>query len=183
MNLYIDTHLDDIAILLFKDNKIVKEKIITGEKQNSKLIMPMIKKILGKKKPESIIIVNGPGSFTGVRLGVTIAKTLAHTLEISIRTISTLECLAVSLEEGFDKIVGFSDKNGYYIGIFDESMGLVGNYEYLSNSEFEEYTKKYKVYTEINMDYLKIYEYALKKEPTNAHEVNPVYIKKLDVEK
>lgn len=183
MNLYIDTHLDDITILLFKDNKIIKEKIITGEKQNSKMIMPMIKKILGKKKPESIIICNGPGSFTGVRLGVTIAKTLAHTLEIPIRTISTLECLAVSLEDGFDKIVGFSDKNGYYIGIFDETLNLVGNYEYLSNSEFEEYSKIYKVYTEIKMDYLKIYNYVMKKETINPHEVNPVYIKKLDVEK
>lgn len=183
MNLYIDTHLDDLVILLFKDNKIVKEKKITGEKQNSKMIMPIVKKILGKKKPESIIICNGPGSFTGVRLGVTIAKTLAQTLEIPIRTISTLECLAVSLEEGFDKIVGFSDKNGYYIGIFEENLNVVGNYEYLSNSEFAEYTKKYQVYTEVEMNYLKILNYAMKKETKNPHEVNPEYIKKLDVEK
>lgn len=183
MNLYIDTHLDDIIIVLEKDNTIIKEKIITSEKQNSKMLMPAIKKVLAKKKPDSIIICNGPGSFTGVRLGVTIAKTLAFTMEIPIRTISTLECLAISLSENVDKIVGFSDKNGYYVGIFDENINLIGKYEYLSNTEFEEYSKKYKVYTDVEMKYLDIINYAMKKDVKNPHEVNPEYIKKLDVEK
>lgn len=182
MNLYIDTHLNDIAIILFKESSIIKEKIITGEKQNSKMLMPAIKKVIGKNKIESIIVCNGPGSFTGVRLGVTIAKTLAYTKEIPIRTISSLECLAVSTEEN-NKIVGFSDKNGYYIGIFDENINLIGNYEYLSNSEYEEYTKKYPVQIDIELNYLKIYEFAMKKDVKNPHEVNPEYIKKLDVEK
>lgn len=183
MNLYIDTHLNDIVILLEKDNKIIKEKIISNEKENSKLLMPAIKKVLGKKKINSIIVCNGPGSFTGVRLGVTVAKTLAYTLEIPIRTITSLESIAVSLENNVDKIVGFSDKNGYYIGIFDENINLIGNYEYLSNKEFDEYSKKYKVYTNIEMKYLDIISYAMKKDIKNPHEVNPEYIKKLDVEK
>lgn len=183
MNLYIDTHLNDIVVILEKDDKIIKEKKISSEKENSKMMMPTIKKILGKKKPDSIIICNGPGSFTGVRLGVTIAKTLAYTLEVPIRTISTLECLAVSLEVGIDKIVGFNDKNGYYIGIFDENINLIGNYEYLNNKEYEEYSEKYQVNIDIDMNYLKIIKYALKKNIKNPHEVNPVYIKKLDVEK
>ena len=183
MNLYIDTHLNDIVIILEKDNKIIKEKLIRSKNENSKMMMPTLKKVLGKNKPESIIICNGPGSFTGVRLGVTIAKTLAYTMNLPIRTINTLECLAVSLDAIDDKIVGFSDKNGYYIGIFDETIKLVGSYEYLSNKEFEEYIQKYNVYTNIEMNYLKIIEFALKKEVKNPHEVNPEYIKKLDVEK
>lgn len=183
MNLYIDTHLNDIVIILSDNEKIIKEKIISGEKATSKMIMPTIKKVLGKKFPNSIIVCNGPGSFTGVRLGVTVAKTLAYTKEIPIRVISSLECLATSLKDGVDKIVGFSDKNGYYIGIFDNDMNLIGNYEYLTNKEFNEYKEKYDVQIDIEMDYLKILKYALTKEIKNAHEVNPVYIKKLDVEK
>ena len=40
MNLYIDTHLDDIAILLFKDNKIVKsaKDLKTGDKINVRFV-------------------------------------------------------------------------------------------------------------------------------------------------
>ena len=90
MNLFIDTHLNDVIIILSENGRIKKEKKILNEKQNSKIIMPLIKKMLGQEKPESIIVVNGPGSFTGVRLGVTIAKTLAYTLQIPIYTITSL---------------------------------------------------------------------------------------------
>ena len=183
MNLYIDTHLNEIVILLENNNKIIKEKTITGEKENSKLIMPTIKKVLGKKKPENIIVCNGPGSFTGVRLGVTVAKTLAMTLEVPIKTITTLECLAVSLDKDKEKIVGFSDNNGYYVGIFDDDYNLIGNYEYLTNNEFDEFNKKYYVNTDIKINYLDVINYAKEKQSTNHHNVNPIYIKKLDVEK
>ncbi|MBE6157044.1 MAG: tRNA (adenosine(37)-N6)-threonylcarbamoyltransferase complex dimerization subunit type 1 TsaB [Firmicutes bacterium] len=182
MNLFIDTHLNDVRIILFENNQIIKERIIEGEQQNSKLIMPIIKKVLDKRIPETIIVVNGPGSFTGVRLGVTIAKTLAYTMKIPIRTITALECLALSTEEP-EKIVAFNDKNGYYIGIFNEDYELIGNYEYLTNSEFNEFSQKYNVLSDIKVDYEKVIGYASSKEPTNAHEVNPVYIKKIDVEK
>lgn len=182
MNLFIDTHLNDVIIILYEDGKIIKEKIIENEKQNSKVIMPTIKKILGKKKPNSIIVVNGPGSFTGVRLGVTIAKTLAYTLEIPIRTITSLESLALSIDDQ-EKIVAFSDKNGYYIGIFNHENELIGNYEYLTNSEYNEFSQKYEIITNIDINYSKVIDYALLKSPVNAHEVNPIYIKKIDVEK
>lgn len=182
MNLFIDTHLNDVVIILSENGKIIKEKIILNEKQNSKIIMPLIKKMLGKKKPDSIIVVNGPGAFTGVRLGVTIAKTFAHTLRIPIKTITSLECLAVSTDEP-EKIVAFSDKNGYYIGIFNEDYSLIGDYEYLTNSEFEKFSQKYNVLINIKVNYEKVINFASSKDNIIAHEVNPIYIKKLDVEK
>ncbi len=182
MNLFIDTHLNDVVIILYDEEKILKEEILVNVKENSKVIMPTIKKVLDGNKPKSILVVNGPGSFTGVRLGVTIAKTLAMTLEIPVKTITSLECLAVSLNEN-KKIVGFSDKNGYYIGIFDSENKFVGEYEYLSNSEFNEFNKMHPVKTEIELNYEKIFEYAKNIDYTKHHQVNPIYIKKLDVEK
>lgn len=182
MHLFIDTHLNDIVIILYKDGKIIKKEIVEEEKEHSRVIMPIIKKILNKEELESIIVVNGPGSFTGVRLGVTVAKTLAYTLEVPIRTITSLECMALSTEEE-EKIMGFSDKNGYYIGIFDNDYKLIGNYAYLSKAEYASYTEDYKVITDVQLDYLKIIEYALEKEEVNPHKVNPIYVKKIDVEK
>ncbi len=182
MNLFIDTHLNDVVIILERDGKIIRQKRITEQKENSKLIMPSVKKVLNKEKPDSIIVVNGPGSFTGVRLGVTIAKTFAFSLEIPIRSLTSLECMAICIDDE-DRIVAFSDGNGYYVGIFDEDMHLVGDYEYLSNNAFQEYSEKYNVITDVTLDYLKIINYALTKDALNPHEVNPLYVKKLDVEK
>ncbi len=182
MHLFIDTHLNDIAVILYQNGKMIKKEIIKNVKEHSRLLMPIIQKNINKNQLESIIVVNGPGSFTGVRLGVTVAKTLAYTLDIPIRTITSLECIALStLEE--NKIVGFSDKNGYYIGIFDNDLNLIGDYAYLTNSEYEEYSKKYDVIYVEDLDYKKIIDYALKKKSINAHQVNPLYVKKINVEK
>ena len=181
MNLFIDTHLEDIVFILSKENEIIKKKVING-KNHSTIIMPALRDFLDDLVPESIIVVNGPGFFTSVRLGVTIAKTLAFTLNIPIRVISSLECLAVSCD-ALEKIVAISDNNGYYVGIFDNDIKLVGDYVYLSNSEFATYEKEYKVYTNMPLNYENIINYGLSKKPINPHKVNPIYIKKLDVEK
>ena len=162
MTLFIDTHLNDVAIILYKDGEVIKERVIEDVKETSSIVMPTIKKVLNKSIPDSIVVVNGPGSFTGVRLGVTTAKTLAFSWHKEIRIITSLECMALSTDKD-NKIVAFSDKNGYYIGIFTNDYKLVGDYEYLSNSEFEEYSKKYDVITDVELDYKKIIEFALKK--------------------
>ena len=182
MNLYIDTHLDDLVVIISKNNKIVKKEIIKGERMNSTKLMPLIKKIVPKNELESIVVVNGPGSFTGVRIGVTIAKTLAYTLDIPIYTVTSLECMAISLESD-ERIVAFCDKNGYYVGIFDGELNLFGEYAYIKNDEYENFSKKYQVFTDVTLNYEKIIKYALGKKAINAHAVNPIYIKRFDVEK
>ncbi len=183
MNLFLDTHFNDIIVILFdENNKIVKKEIIQNKKQNSTYIMPTIEKVLEGKMPESVIVVNGPGSFTGVRLGVTIAKTFGWTLNIPVRVVSSLECLAVSINAK-DKIVSFSDNNGYYVGYFDENNKIIKEYEYLNNSEYQNLLNTEKVYADIDIDYEKIISFAMGKNTINPHKVNPIYIKKIEVEK
>ena len=87
--LYIDTH-NDINIVLLNEDNIIREKKIIDQKENSTILMPTIIQVIGDNKIDQIIVINGPGYFTGVRLGVTIAKTLAYTKNIPIEeTINT----------------------------------------------------------------------------------------------
>ncbi len=182
MNLFIDTHLNDIIIILENNNEIIRKRIINEKKQSSTIIISTIEEILKDVKPDSIIVVNGPGSFTGVRLGVTIAKTLAYTLDVPIRTITSLECIAICVKDE-ERIVGFNANNGYFIGIFDDEMNLIGNYEYLTSNQFDNFEHKHKVIQDVELDYNEIISYALTKKVENPHKVNPIYIKKIDVEK
>ena len=184
MNLFIDTHLNDVAIVLHKDDSIIKVRVLKGVTENSKVIMPTIKKILNRQTPESVIVVNGPGSFTGVRLGVTIGKTLANTLEIPIRVINTLECMAISLNDDIkERVVSFSDNNGYYMGFFDSNNKKHGEYQYVTKEEYNEFANRYDVYEDVKIDYLKVINVVLQRKPVSAHDVKAEYIKKIDVEK
>ena len=149
------------------------------KKNNSEYIFPSIIKVIDGIKLDEIIVVNGPGSFTGVRLGVTIAKTLAYTLNIPIKTVTALECMAISNNT---YKVAFSDSNGYYVGNFDESFNLIEDYTYLKDQDFATLNINNDYYLNYNIDVEKIYAFLKNRKSINPHQVKPIYIKKIGVE-
>lgn len=185
--LFISTFDKLITIGLLKNGEVV-EKLEQVSKQNhSVYTVSMIDNILKNNEilPSyltEIIVVNGPGSFTGVRIGVTIAKTLAYTLNVPIKTITSLEAYAVSNEVESKKLITISDLKGKYVGLFNQDNELIDEYKYLKNDEFKEYVRdKEKYLIENNtFDLVKIYKYLKNKESVNAHLVNPIYIKGID---
>ncbi len=178
--LYINTCSEKISVILFKKHSLFAIKEIEHQKSMSQFIMPTIKGVVGDNKLDNIVVVNGPGSFTGVRLGVVIAKTMAYLLDIPIKTITTLEELAVSLNNG-DKTISLKEKNGYFVGSFDKQNNLIGEYKYFNNDEYKYFTKSNKITQIEEVDYIKVLKHALKKESTNPHLVNPIYVKKIGI--
>ena len=176
---FIDTHYLDIVIALLENGKIVNKEEVINKKNNSEYIFPTIVKVLNDEKIDEIIVVNGPGSFTGVRLGVTIAKTLAYTLKIGLRTIDSLKVVSISTNA---QKVALSDENGYYIGHFNDNHEQIDEYVYLSNDEFDKLPNKEDYITEYILDIEKVNNYLKTKEYINAHEAKPIYIKKIGVE-
>ena len=135
--LFISTYSELITIGLFKDNNLIMQKEKESEKSHSIYLVPMIDEILKENNIEcqdlsEILVVNGPGSFTGIRLGVTIAKTLAYTLNIPIKTISSIEAISASIKDD-NKIITISDTKGKYFGIFENNK-LVNELMYLKNA-------------------------------------------------
>lgn len=179
LTLFIDTHLNDILVFLLKDGKLLDKREVLDKKNNSEVLFLTIKDLIEGIKLDEIIVINGPGSFTSVRLGVTIAKTLAYTLQIPIKTISSLEVSAISNNACK---VSICDGNGCYLGEFDKNYKPLKEFIYVNNSELmsiknsDEYQNEYKINPE------KIYKYLKDVKPLNAHNVNPLYIKKIGVE-
>ncbi|NLA33481.1 MAG: tRNA (adenosine(37)-N6)-threonylcarbamoyltransferase complex dimerization subunit type 1 TsaB [Tenericutes bacterium] len=145
---------------------------------------------------DKIIVVNGPGSFTGIRIAITIAKTIAWSLRKKISTISSLDAMALSTT-GYDYIIPYIDaKRDYgYFGVYDKNNNTILPNKYIPLSFLKNYIKEIKNYIVVTNDNIDIsnkinYDpdilnivnhYALK-ENINAHLVNPNYLKLTEAE-
>ena len=99
-SLYIDTSNRALSVAV-SDDVLLAEININVKRTHSETLMPVINEVLklanvDKSELERIIVANGPGSYTGLRIGVTVAKTLAFSLDIPIYTVSSLLVLAAS---------------------------------------------------------------------------------------
>ncbi|EKN71445.1 hypothetical protein BABA_01365 [Neobacillus bataviensis LMG 21833] len=126
--LAIDTSNNPLGVALLDDNQVLGEFITNIKKNHSVRVMPAIQTLMQdcEKAPADltkIVVAKGPGSYTGVRIGVTIAKTLAWTLNIPLVGISSLEILAAGAGRYF---------NGFVSPIVDARRGQVytGLYRY-----------------------------------------------------
>lgn len=181
--LFLDTHANKVVVVIFKDNKIIVKKEVETIYNHSETTMPILIEALNEANCNIndinlIICVNGPGSFTGVRIGVTIAKTLAFTLKVPIKVISSLLIKAVSFDHDNINILE-SEKNGVFLANFDKNNNLIGEYKYYSNNDFKE--SKINALGDIKIDYLRILDFVKTIEDINPHLVNPLYVKKIEV--
>lgn len=102
-SLIVDTATKNLYIALVFNDTIITEYLNRESKEHSQNIMPQIKCILDGKnlKPKdlgSIYVGIGPGSYTGVRIGVAVCKMLAYTLDIPLYQFSSLYAMSSSLE-------------------------------------------------------------------------------------
>ena len=128
MILFIDTH-DELITIALKNNENLYIKTQESEYSHSVYTMPMIEEIfkennLNIKELKKIIVVNGPGSFTGIRIGLSIAKTMAYALNLKINTISSLTAYLLSNETNDSKKAVIEDNKGYYISVYDKECGI-----------------------------------------------------------
>ena len=129
MILFIDTH-DELITIALKNKENLFIKTQESEYSHSIYTMPMIESIFKEKNLEikdleKVIVINGPGSFTGIRIGLSIAKTLAYALNLSINTISSLTAYLVSNETNDNKKAVIEDNKGYYVSVFDKDNNPV----------------------------------------------------------
>ncbi|MDA1477043.1 tRNA (adenosine(37)-N6)-threonylcarbamoyltransferase complex dimerization subunit type 1 TsaB [Bacillus changyiensis] len=99
--LAIDTSNLTLGIALVRDGKVIAEHLSHLKKNHSIRAMPAIVELLKECGLQTadltkIVVAKGPGSYTGVRIGVTIAKTLAWSLQLPIAAVSSLEVLAAN---------------------------------------------------------------------------------------
>ena len=201
MCFYIDTTSNYLYTGISKDNLLLIERKLNLAHDLSTFALDEVRKMFLEVKVEpedidKIIVVNGPGSFTGIRIGVTIAKIYAYLLHKDIITVSSLEAMNVSNKEDKLHVPIINARRGYVFGaIYDKDnivleeqyltieklklflMGLNKDYVFISNDSFNDLeTVKY------DPDILKIINTYQNRDSINPHQVNPVYLKLTEAE-
>ncbi len=182
MTLYIDTHYSELVLALINNEKVINKKVLESNKHSVNTIT-LLKSLLDDNKIsiddiEEIIVINGPGSFTGVRIGIVIAKTIGYAKNIKIKAISYLQ--ALSLNYDMSVILGIKDKNGVFIGEFNKEHELVSDYIYLSNKEVLESNKE--IIYDNNVNIASVVKFLKNKDSINPHLLKPLYVKRIEVQ-
>jgi tRNA threonylcarbamoyl adenosine modification protein YeaZ len=95
----IETSGDHASAAVSRPGGEVIEEIVTGTRQHARELVPAIARVLARAGLDAdavrgIVVSEGPGSFTGLRIGATVAKALAHVYHCPLRTASALSVIA-----------------------------------------------------------------------------------------
>lgn len=112
MLLSMDSSAVTASVALTDGDEIIKSEFVNSGLTHSETLLPMITRVMDSHKYselDGIAITAGPGSFTGVRIGVATVKGLAFNDDIPCFSVSTLEAIAYN----------FVDKNAVVCAVMD----------------------------------------------------------------
>ena len=143
--LYIDTSSNYLYSAIMQNDEVVSYVNEEYGQNLSTMALPKIVEMFDEKKlspkdVDKIIVVNGPGSFTGIRIGITIAKVYAWSLNIPITTIYSLEAMAISSTLDTYKVPILNARRGYvYAAIYDKDNNEILKPQHIEFKKLEEH--------------------------------------------
>lgn len=137
-----------LLVALAKDDKIIDEIKYDAWQKQSELMILEIDHILKRNKLEAkaiskIITTLGPGSYTGVRIALTIAKIYGYTLNIPVYALSSLNILKSDHQPTICLLNARSNRS--YIGVYQDDEVILKDQVY-TNDEVLKYIEEHKDY-------------------------------------
>lgn len=133
--LAISTSSSVCSVSILDDCEVINELNIKDTKTHSEKLMLLIDKALndsniGLSDIDLIACDNGPGSFTGIRIGIATIKALAEVQNLPVISVSSLEALSYNNKSEKEFICSIIDakNNQVYCGIFNNKHQLVEDY-------------------------------------------------------
>ncbi len=190
--LIIDTATKYIYLSLVIDNIEKQYFYQEGINNHSVTIIPMLGELLKREhimlnELNKVIIGIGPGSYTGVRIGVTVAKMIGYLNNIEVSTISSLAIMASASNEEY--VLPYIDarRGNAFMALFKSSNGVLERVEddCLENVESfkEKQTIQYDFITKGKPNVFKLLESNLLTKVDNIHELKPNYLQITEAER
>ena len=125
-----DTSSKALSLAILEDKQVLAETTINIKKNHSITLMPAIDFLMASldwtpKDLDRIVVAEGPGSYTGLRIAVATAKTLAHTLNIELIGMSSLLSLVPRQQEGLLVPLMDARRNNAYAGFYENAKPVM----------------------------------------------------------
>jgi len=147
ISLIMDTSNQYLLVALYEDGQCIESIQEIGSKKQSENAIPYLSQLLERHHKElleidEIIITRGPGSYTGERVAMTIAKTLSVISPIKVKAISSLAAYA-----GLKKCVSVIDARSQkvFVCVYQQGKPLMKE-QLLPICEFENFMQNYQDY-------------------------------------
>lgn len=126
--LLIDTSDKYLCVGIAKDDKLEYSNCFEAWQRQSEYLVPEIVKALESlnlkmKDIDEIVVSKGPGSYTGVRIALTFAKTLGVVAHIKVKAISSLKVFGL-YDENYISVINARSKRSY-IGVYQHGKSIV----------------------------------------------------------
>ncbi|GHP15185.1 tRNA (adenosine(37)-N6)-threonylcarbamoyltransferase complex dimerization subunit type 1 TsaB [Lentilactobacillus fungorum] len=154
--LAIDTSNRPLSVAVMDDDHLLAETTMTTHRKHAEFLMPVIEDLVKKaalspNDLDRVVVAGGPGSYTGIRMATTAAKTIAATLSIDLTMVSSLLtlCLNVSMPVGLINPIFDARNENIFTGLyrFDNQGKLVSVIED-QHTNLTDWLTQLKQYTE-----------------------------------
>ena len=149
ITILLDSSNTNLSVGLAKDNLLLDYISYEAWQQQSEFMIPELDKLLkkhhvDKNDIEDVIVANGPGSYTGVRIAITIAKVLATALNVKLYAVSSLRVQKDCKNPSICLINARSGRS--YIGIYKDQETILNDC-IMKNDEVMNYIKEHPDYS------------------------------------
>ena len=154
--LNIETATKNCSVSLAKNGEVIAIKELNdGNYSHAEKLHPFIKEIIGeakisKEEIDAVAVSKGPGSYTGLRIGVSAAKGLCFSLNKPLISIETLESLAssITVENGVIAPMLDARRMEVYSSVYDAEGNQIREIkaEIIDKNSFSEYLEKGNIY-------------------------------------
>ena len=125
----VDTSSDICSVCLLEDTTVIKELHLNNGKTHSENLVPLLKELIDScnitfSDINLIAIDKGPGSFTGIRIGIATIKAIAEVYNIKVVGVTSLRSLAFNEDYKNNSIISLIDarNNQVYCGVFNTGV-------------------------------------------------------------
>lgn len=191
--LVIDSATKYLYVALYDDFECVSSYYEAGKNDHSVKLMPEIERTLVEnnlkvKDLDEIYIGIGPGSYTGLRVGVVIAKMFGWNNNIPVFTVSSLAMMASSINENGLVLPEIDARRGNsFLGLYDIEEGYITLQEEEQLTNLEEYKDSikgdFKVVSSGKPDLEKIIKSKMFNRIQDIHGLNPNYLRITEAER